>query len=127
MNQVTRSDIFSVDDIRILFLNQDRLNQFYSGFGESLEDFSNHPTERLEQIIRPTDRLVLAPMWGESTDHFLPSLRDLALDPAVYCFSVRPEHQEMQYPALPFGGQAPQRQMFVRPSQNSMYCLGSLP
>ena len=114
MSQPPWSVVFAAAAEDDLSLIEAHLAGSYEEFGESPRDAARHAEARIDAIITAAERLASAPFRGETHDDWLPGLRHLALDRAIYWFRVDGQSRQIQVLAVFFGGQDHQRHMLVR-------------
>ena len=105
---------FSAKAERDFALIFDHLFESYLGFGESVEAALDHCEARIRDIRQEADRLASAPFRGEIHDEFLPGLRHLTIDRAIYWFDVNEAEQRIRVLAIFFGGQDHVRHTLTR-------------
>lgn len=106
--------VFSADAVEDFALIEDHLRAAYLGFGESQPAASMHAQQRVDALITAAERLSAAPFRGEAHDGWLPGLRHLALDGAIFWFLPVEQRRQVKVLAVFFGGQDHQRHMLVR-------------
>ena len=86
----------------------------YRVLGASRDEAAGQAATRVRRIVEATGRLAIAPHRGASHDDWLPGLRHLTLDGAIYWFQVQDTERRIRVLAIFFGGQDHQRGMLLR-------------
>ena len=92
----------------------DHLLENYIGFGEGVESAIKHAEARVMEIRAAADRILTAAYRGVRHDDFLPGLRRLTINRAIYWFDVEEENESVRLLAVFFGGQDYVRHMMAR-------------
>ncbi len=97
-----------------LALIEDHLAAAYRDFGESPAEARAHATARVEGIVTAAERLAAAPLRGTAHDGWLPGLRHLTIDRAIYWFVPDAAQRRVRVLAIFFGAEDHRRKMLVR-------------
>jgi plasmid stabilization system protein ParE len=86
----------------------------YVSFGEFAEDAAAAASDRVARIEIAMEALAARPHQGTLRPDFLPGLRSVTKDRAVFYFTVDEEARVVRVLAVFFGGQDHQREMLKR-------------
>lgn len=98
-------------DIALIF---DHLTESYVGFGDAPALAAEHATDRVGKILDALERIATAPYRGKAHDDWLPRLRHLTLERAVYWYQLDAQSETIRVLAIFYGGQDHIRQMLLR-------------
>ena len=98
-------------DLELLFHH---LADSYMEFGSSRREAAAQARTRVQQVYEMTARIASAPLRGEGHGNWMPGLRHLTLDKAIYWYLVDEEAQRVRILAIFYGSQDHQRRMLRR-------------
>ncbi|MFY0597852.1 MAG: type II toxin-antitoxin system RelE/ParE family toxin [Cognatishimia sp.] len=98
-------------DFALIF---DHLVDSYIGFGEPLSAALDHAENRVLDIRKEADRILIAPHRGSATDDILHGSHQLTLGQSTYWFRIDEAEQIVVVLAVFFGGQDTRRKMLLR-------------
>ncbi len=98
-------------DVALIF---DHLVESYIGFGEAPVPAAEHATDRICKILDAMERIATAPYRGAAHDAWLPGLRHLTLERAIYWYQLDAQNETIRILAIFYGGQDHIRQMLLR-------------
>ena len=105
---------FASDAERDFELIFDHLAESYQTFGESPAEAARRAVTRVLNIRSDADRILTAPLRGESHDDILVGCRHLTIGSASFWFVVDETKFVVTVLAVFFGGQDARRRMLVR-------------
>lgn len=103
-------------DLELLFHH---LADSYLEFGSSRREAAVQARRRVQQVYEMTARIARAPLRGESHADWMPGLRHLTLDKAIYWYLVEEVAQRVCILAVFYGSQDHQRRMLRRLLESS--------
>jgi len=98
-------------DLELLFHH---LAESYMEFGSNPREAAAQAASCVRKIYDTTARIASAPMRGERHDDWMPGLRHLTLEKAVYWYLAEEDAQRVRILAIFYGGQDHQRRMLLR-------------
>lgn len=101
----------AVRDLELIF---DHLVETFLSFGDALPEAMERAERRVAAIEDHMDALARAPFQGTLREDFMPGLRYVTRDRAIYYFVSDDETQTVHILAVFFGGQDHQRHMLRR-------------
>jgi plasmid stabilization system protein ParE len=98
-------------DVALIF---DVLTESYIGFGDAPVSAAEHASDRIGKILDAMERIATAPYRGTAHEAWLPGLRHLTLERAIYWYQLDATLETIRVLAIFYGGQDHTRQMLLR-------------